>query len=169
MSRAAAKPIAGAILLPSLGIALALGLSRLVDAGEGRELGAYAIGTVPLAAAVGAIAGARARREPTGGAGVAIAGLSIAIGAALAVAYLQAIIRFRYLGSTGIYSGPTLLSTKEVLMVVGILPATATLGAVVARRPPRPGPLVAAGLAGAVTSLLAGPTLVLVSLLGRVG
>jgi hypothetical protein len=164
---AAAKPLAGAILGPSLGVALALGLARLVDPDRGRELGAYVIGTVPLTLVAGAIAGAWARRAPTGSPARALAGLVVAVGAALAVAYVEATFRFRYLGSTGLLSGSTLLYTKEVLMLVGALPSIAALGVVFARRPPKPRGFIAAAIAGALTSLLVGPTLVLATLLSR--
>jgi hypothetical protein len=166
VSSSAAKPLAGAILGPSLGVALALGLGRL-DPDRGRELGAYAIGTVPLTLIAGAIAGARARQAPTAGPTRALAGLVVAVGAALAVAYIGATFRFHYLGSTGLLSGSTLLYTREVLMLVGALPSIAALGAVFGRRPPKPGGLAAAAIAGALTSLLVGPTLVLVTMLSR--
>jgi hypothetical protein len=167
VTSSAAKPLAGAIVGPSLGVALALALARIVDPDRGRELGAYAIGTVPLTIVAGAIAGTWARRPATAGAARALAGLVIAVGAALVVAAIEAAFRFHYLGSTGFLSGSTLLYTKEVLMLVGALPSIGALGAVLGRRPARLGPVVAPAVAGAAVSLLVGPTLVLASLLIR--
>ncbi len=169
-AESARRPLVWALLAGPLCLGAALAIALLFDPDVGREIGAYALGTLPLAALAGGLAGSRSRERPSRGPSLALLGALVAMLLAFVAAYLQAAIRFRYLGSTGLVSAAALPYTRESLMQIGVLPAILGFGAVVARRPRHTvgGALAEAAGIGAVGSLLVGPTLLLTATMARV-
>jgi hypothetical protein len=147
----ALRGLAGA--LAGLGLAGALG--ALAADQRQRDLVAYTLGTLPLAAGLAAFA-----RRPERG--WAPGGALLSIAAAALTAWVLAAIRFR-LGSEGIVSLQALPFTREGLIVVGLLPALALAGASVARRR---GGLPASVGAGVLVTLVSGPMLLVSAGLG---
>jgi hypothetical protein len=152
---------------PLLGVALAGLLGIAAQDERRRDLLAYAIATMPLAAL---LAGVAAKRTGDGlDLGRSLTGALLAVSFGLLTAAVLATVRFRSLGSTGLISLTALPFTREGLMVVGILPALAIAGGRAARRDGwglRFGLLGSIGI-GIAGSLLAGPMLILSSLIGR--
>ena len=91
---------------------------------------AYAISTMPLAAALGGAGAYLSGRAPgspwVGGALLATVG-------ALIAALVAATVRFRAIGATGLVSLSALPYTADFLMVAGVVPAIMTLGAGIGR------------------------------------
>lgn len=159
--------VLGAVVVPLLGVAFAAGSVFLLGASDrAGVIIAYAIGTMPLSAALGAAGLYLAGRAPKGpwalGAAVALLG-------AAAAALVAATIRFHQAGATGLVSLSALPFTAEFLMLAGLCPAVAVFGAGVAGRQAGRGNVSGVGwsaAAGAGSSALVGPVLIAVRALG---
>ncbi len=157
----------GAVALPLLGVAFAAGSVFLLGASDRAGVViAYAIGTMPLSAALGAAGLYLAGQAPGGPWGL---GAAMALIGAAAAALVAATIRFHQAGATGLVSLSALPFTAEFLMLAGLCPSVAALGAGVAGRQAARGTLSViawSAAAGAGSSALVGPALIGVRALG---
>ncbi len=161
------QTVLGAVVLPLLGVAFAAGSVFVLGASDrAGVIIAYAIGTMPLSAVIGGLGGYFAGRAPGGRWGL---GISAALIGAAAAALVAATFRFRQAGATGFVSLSALPFTAEFLMLAGVCPAIAVLGAGVAGRQAGRGLRSVVGwsvVAGAGSSALVGVTLIVVRALG---
>ena len=160
--------VLGAVVVPILGVAFAAASVFLLGAGD-RAGGiiAYAISTMPLAAALGAAGAYLAGRAPGA---PWVAGAAFALIGAVIAAMAAAIARFRQTGAVGFVSLAALPYTAEFLMLAGVIPAVLVLGAGVGRRQVGQGPRSVVGwslAAGVASSAFVGLTLIAVRELGR--
>ena len=157
----------GAVVLPPLCVAFAAGSVYLLGASDrAGVIIAYAIATMPLAAGLGAAGLYLTSRATSGPLAV---GTAAALVGAVAAALVAATIRFRQAGATGLLSLSALPYTAEFLMLVGVCPALAALGAGVARRRSARGTRSVIGwslAAGVASSALVGLVLIVVRGLG---
>lgn len=152
-----------------LGVLFGMLLGATMDAERGRSVVGYALGVMPLAALIGATAAAWLARTTDAGRSSQLLGGLLAVGAAIAMSLVLGAIRFRVAGATGLVSVGALWYTAEFLMVVGLLPAVATLGAGAVRRWESASTMIRSAVSvalGATSALLAGPTAIGVAALG---
>ena len=171
---AARGGLIGAIAVPVAAVAVAW-LVNLASPSERSAAGlVYVLGTLPLSLVAGLATGRRLAAAPAGF-GVRLLGGLIALGAAFAVALIQARLRFQHLGAEGSASFGTLMFAEELAMVGSVAIGALALGAAAMSRASADasgstiGRVGLAGLAGAVLALLVGPTLILTATLSRLG
>ncbi len=145
------------------GLLAGLLIGAMMDGERGRSVVGYTLGVMPLAALMGATAAAWFARTTETTRSSRLFGGLFAVGAAVAVSLVLGAIRFRVAGATGLISTRALWYTAEFLMVVGLLPAVAMLGAGAVRRWETASALgrpVAPLALGATAALLAGPVVI---------
>ncbi len=157
------RMVLGAVVAPLVGVGFAAGSMYLVGAGDrAGAVIAYAISTMPLAAALGG-AGAYLSGQAPGSPWVG--GVLLAMVGALIAAIASATVRFLQAGASGFVSLSALPYTAEFLMLAGVVPAILLFGAGVGRLRAGHGirPVVGRSLlAGVVASVCVGPTLIAV-------
>ncbi|MFN0180415.1 MAG: hypothetical protein ACKVZ0_16565 [Gemmatimonadales bacterium] len=135
-----------------LGALLGVGLGVVVSG----PAAAYALVLTPLAAGLGAVGGAIGATRSS-----RVLGAAFALGTAIVVTAVLALIRFRYAGATGLPEAGILVQSREFQMVVGLLPGVVMFGASL-------GGALRSTLGGAGVALMMGPVLIGLTLLATV-
>jgi len=159
----------GAIAGALAGLLAGLLVGAAMDAERGRSVAGYTLGVMPLAALIGASALAWLMRDSTVARSRQGLGALLAVAAAVVVSLALGALRFRVTGATGFIAFGALWYTAEFLMVIGLLPAVAALGAGAASRwaaASGPRRFLIPLMLGALAALLAGPVVIGVAALG---
>lgn len=156
-----------------MGLGLAFAWAGTAPPETGPQLLSYTVFLLPLGAAIGAMAGRslglvvesdrRAR-------GRALLGATLGVLGALTVAQVLAAMRFWRLGANGVLPSASFRYAAESLMVLGLLPGGALLGAGLAQLSRAKWAIAGLpALAGGLIAALAGPMLIGSAAAGRAG
>lgn len=162
----------GAVAVPTLGVAASFLVAGTAPPETGPPLLSYALSLAPLGVVVGAAGGRRLGMVRDAGrrsAGWAVGGALVAVLAATVTAQLLATIRLWQSGATGTPTLGSLRYAREMLFVFGLLPGVTLVGAAIGQWALGARRLLGAAFLGGAIALLAGPSLIVVALLGRVG